>query len=320
LKEEHKKLTTAKDDLAEEFATVERTLVEELKTSDGQNISTDEFLAAQKKLASAEASLTVLFKSSNQKTVLQTELNEELNKLNDLWHKEFQIMKTELDEISNKNDALRFSVGFKENADAFFEFFKNIFKGSNVHNQTFQKIVAHYQDFVGIYLDLDNAKKLFGSNPESFANFFEQNLKNLLTYQTPHKYTITYHGTELAHHSLGQRASALILFVLGQREHDVIIIDQPEDDLDNQTIYEDVIKLIRELKPSVQFIFATHNPNIPVLGDAEQIHGCSFKDAKINVQSAGLDNRAQQKMIVDIMEGGKEAFERRKEIYQAWKP
>jgi ABC-type cobalamin/Fe3+-siderophores transport system ATPase subunit len=118
---------------------------------------------------------------------------------------------------------------------------------------------------------------------------------------------------------LGQRASALILFVLGQRENDVIVIDQPEDDLDNQTIYEDVIKLIRKLKPNMQFILATHNPNIPVLGDAEHVHVCSFSDEKITVQSGGLDDPEQQKRIVTIMEGGEEAFERRKVIYNIWK-
>jgi len=161
---------------------------------------------------------------------------------------------------------------------------------------------------------------LFGSNPDKFADYFEHNLKTLLTYQTPNKFTITYHDMKLTDHSLGQRASALILFVLGQKENDVIVIDQPEDDLDNQTIYEDVIKLIREIKPSVQFIFATHNPNIPVLGDAEQIHACSFSDEKIDIQSGALDDAEQQKRIVNIMEGGKEAFDRRKEIYQIWKP
>lgn len=94
----------------------------------------------------------------------------------------------------------------------------------------------------------------------------------------------------------------------------MIIIDQPEDDLDNQTIYEDVIKFSRELKPSGQFVFATHNPNIPVLGDAEQIYGCSFVDGRINIESGGLDTVEQQKKIVDIMEGGKESFVHKKEI------
>jgi ABC-type cobalamin/Fe3+-siderophores transport system ATPase subunit len=124
----------------------------------------------------------------------------------------------------------------------------------------------------------------------------------------------------LKHHSLGQRASALILFVLSQRENDVIIIDQPEDDLDNQTIYEDVIKLIRKLKLQTQFIFATHNANFPVLGDAEQIHSCRYADEKVWLESGSIDNPKLQKEIVDIMEGGEEAFNRRREIYQIWKP
>lgn len=99
----------------------------------------------------------------------------------------------------------------------------------------------------------------------------------------------------------------------------MIIIDQPEDDLDNQTIYEDVIKLVRQMKPKAQFIFATHNPNIPVLGDAEQIHACAFIDDSISVRSGGIDDHAQQKTIVEIMEGGREAFNGRKEIYKIWK-
>jgi predicted ATPase len=320
LKEEHFQLIAARNGLADEFAAIERTLAEELKTAAGKNISADEFLALKRKLAESEAALNELAKSSSQKNELHQSLFEELQKLNDLWHQEFQIINRELDAVSQKNTALKFSVGFKEDRDAFLSYFKSIFRGSGVREATFQNIVEKYQDFVSIYSDFDNAKSLFGSNPDNFANLFLQNLKALLTYQTPNKFTISYRGTELAHHSLGQRASALILFVLGQRENDVIIIDQPEDDFDNQTIYEDVIKLIRELKPEMQFIFATHNPNIPVLGDAEQIHACSFSDEKISVQSGGLDDPAQQERIVEIMEGGKEAFERRKEIYQTWKP
>jgi predicted ATPase len=320
LKKEREKLVAEKNGLADEFASVERTLAEELKTSDGQNISADEFLSSNRKLAAAETALATLQKNRNQKTTLQTELNEQLQKLNDLWHIEFQVIQNELAEVSRKNVALKFSVGFKEDKDGFLDYFQNIFRGSDVRKTTFQTIISKYQDFSGIYANFTEARKLFGSNPDNFANFFERNLKVLLPYQTPNKFTITYRGTELANHSLGQRASALILFVLGQRENDVIIIDQPEDDLDNQTIYEDVIKLIRELKPNVQFIFATHNPNIPVLGDAEQIHVCSFSDGKISVQSGALDAPEQQERIVDIMEGGREAFERRKEIYQIWKP
>jgi hypothetical protein len=306
--------------LSEEFAAIERTLAGELKSAIGQNISSDEFLSLKKKLAAAEGTLASLSKNSGQKTVLRDELQAELLKLNELWRGEFKTIKNELDNISERNAALKFSIDFKEDKVAFLDFFKGVFRGSSVREATLQNIVDKYQDFIDIYSDLDNARTLFGANPESFINLFTQNLKTLLTYQTPNKYTISYRGTELSHHSLGQRASALMLFVLGQQENDVIVIDQPEDDLDNQTIYEDVIKLICKLKPRVQFIVATHNPNIPVLGDAEQIHACSFANDVITVQSGGLDDPAQQKIIVDVMEGGKEAFERRKEIYQIWKP
>jgi len=319
LKNEEKIFIEARKNLTDEFAAVERILAEELKTSNEQNISTDEFLLSKKKLVTAEAALAVLVKNSKQKNVFQMELNEELQKLNNLWHNEFQIVKTELDEVSTKNEALKFIVEYKEDKKSFIDYFKTIFKGSGVRDITYQNIASQYHDFAGIFNDFENAKKLFGNNPDNFIDYFMKNLKTLLTYQTPNKFTITYHDMKLADHSLGQRASALILFVLGQRDNDVIIIDQPEDDLDNQTIYDDVIKLISELKPSVQFIFATHNPNIPVLGDAEQIHACSFSDSIINVQSGGLDNFEQQRRIVKIMEGGKEAFDRRKEIYKIWK-
>jgi ABC-type sugar transport system ATPase subunit len=111
----------------------------------------------------------------------------------------------------------------------------------------------------------------------------------------------------------------LILFILSQRDNDVIVIDQPEDDLDNQTIFEDVIKLIRSLKRGIQFIFATHNANFPVLGDAEQVGACSFAGEKASIQVGSIDEPRIQQAIVSIMEGGHEAFARRKEIYQLWK-
>ena len=150
--------------------------------------------------------------------------------------------------------------------------------------------------------------RLLGNSAQIFAEYFNNNLAALLTWQVPNRFIIEYRGKELKHHSLGQRASALILFVLSQQENDVIIIDQPEDDLDNQTIYEDVIKLIRSLKPNTQFIFATHNANFPVLGDAEQIISCVYSDDDININAGSIDSPELQSEIVNIMEGGEEAF------------
>jgi predicted ATPase len=319
LKNEKEKVVAKKDALSGEFAAIKRDLTESLKATDSINLDPDEFLSLNSKLSNAGIELTELSKIQSQRTSLQDILHHELAKLRDLWHQEFKIISGELDAVSNKNTALSFSVDFKGDKEAFLEYIKRIFAGSGIRGTAYQAVIDNYPDFIEVYKDFENAKKLFGSSFDTFTAAFMKNLKELLTFQPPNKFTIMYHDKELAHHSLGQRASALILFVLGQRENDIVIIDQPEDDLDNQTIYEDVIKLIIKLKPNVQFIFATHNPNIPVLGDAEQIHACSPLDEKIEIKSGALDEPSQQGRIVKIMEGGETAFERRKEIYQIWK-
>jgi ABC-type lipoprotein export system ATPase subunit len=122
----------------------------------------------------------------------------------------------------------------------------------------------------------------------------------------------------LGEHSLGQRASALIIFLLTLKENDLIIIDQPEDDLDNQTIYTDVITELKKLKKQTQFLFATHNPNIPVLGDCEQVISCSYSAESIDTTIGSIDDISIQEKIINIMEGGDEAFNQRKMIYELW--
>lgn len=313
-------LSEIRKGMVEEFAEIERKLAEELKSSGSQNISSDEFLALKNKLTTATQMISVLEKQGDQKKAHNDALLIELATLNELWLEEFNLIKTELDKVGSGSSFISITSEYKEDKTSFLAFMKDIFKGSGIRESTYQGIVNQYVDFVAIYKDLRNAQSLFGSNPQTLTDLLKKNLKALLTFQTPNKFTIMYHGKALQHHSLGQRASALILFVLSQKENDVIIIDQPEDDLDNQTIYEDVIKLIRQMKPEVQFIFATHNPNIPVLGDAELVHACSFIDDKETVYSGSVDNSTTQRSIVNIMEGGQEAFNRRKEIYQIWKP
>jgi ABC-type cobalamin/Fe3+-siderophores transport system ATPase subunit len=145
-----------------------------------------------------------------------------------------------------------------------------------------------------------------------------EDLADVLTYQVENKIIIKYNGKSLDKHSLGQRASALILFLLAQKENDVLIIDQPEDDLDNQTIYDEVIKEIKKLKGNMQFIFATHNANIPVLGDSEKVVAFRYGESKIETHDGTIDMHATQRYIVDIMEGCDEAFNRRKNIYSIW--
>lgn len=104
-----------------------------------------------------------------------------------------------------------------------------------------------------------------------------------------------------------------------QSDNDIILIDQPEDDLDNIIIYDEVITAIKKKKQKMQFVFETHNSNIPVLGDAERIFMVEYQDTKIDISQGNIDLKTTHKQVVDIMEGGKEAFNKRQLIYTSWK-
>ncbi|HAT2416579.1 TPA: histidinol-phosphatase [Aeromonas hydrophila] len=310
----------ASKSLQEEFAQVERQLAQELKQTGMTAIQPDDFLAQQQRKTKAEQMLEALDKQESQQTSIRDALFAEIDKLNELWLREFNTIKAELDRVNASHTALQIEADFKGDKEAAISFMQQLFKGSNIRETTLRAVMEDYADFGGLLRALPGALAKAGSTPEVFEKTFMQNLAEFVTWQVPNRFVIRYRGKELKHHSLGQRASALLLYVLSQRQNDVIIIDQPEDDLDNQTIYDDVIKLLREMKPHAQFIFATHNANFPVLGDAEQVHACQYQDEKVAVQSGSIDARPVQEAIINIMEGGQEAFNRRKEVYNLWKP
>jgi predicted ATPase len=310
----------ARTSLQEEFAQVERQLAQELKQTGMTAIQPDDFLAQQQRKTKAEQMLEALAKQESQQTSIRDALFAEIDKLNELWLREFNTINAELKRVNAGHTALQIEAYFKGDKEAAISFMQQLFKGSSIRETTLRAIMEDYADFGGLLRALPGALAKAGSTPEVFEKTFMQNLVELVTWQVPNRFVIRYRSKELKHHSLGQRASALLLYVLSQRQNDVIIIDQPEDDLDNQTIYDDVIKLLREMKPHAQFIFATHNANFPVLGDAEQVHACQYQDEKVATQSGSIDARPVQDAIINIMEGGQEAFNRRKEVYNLWKP
>lgn len=319
LKKKAANFENRKEGFREEFAEIERKLADEMKDAGVKAIYADEFRRLQKIVSQARQMLDALGKQESRHAAFSRDLLKELDALNDLWHEEFNFIKGELEVVNSNQSSLHIKPEYKGDKSAFIEYMKVLFQGSNIRMRSYKSLAEKFSDFGALYRGLHEAKNECGSLAAVFEKYFMNNLSALLTWQVPNRFTIEYRGKQLKHHSLGQRASALILFVLSQRVNDVIIIDQPEDDLDNQTIYEDVIKLIRTLKPDTQFIFATHNANFPVLGDSEQVISCSYSDDSISVTTGGIDRPEIQQEIVSIMEGGEEAFTRRKRIYEIWK-
>lgn len=117
--------------------------------------------------------------------------------------------------------------------------------------------------------------------------------------------------------SKGQRATALLLLLLGASQAP-LVIDQPEDDLDNRFVYDGIVQRLRELKGTRQIIASTHNANVPVLGDAELIvalegdgqHGWPVEDGV-----GSLDDATIRALAESLLEGGPAAFNARQHLY-----
>ena len=121
--------------------------------------------------------------------------------------------------------------------------------------------------------------------------------------------------------STGQRATAVLLLLLLESDSP-LVVDQPEDDLDNRFVTDGIVPLIRREKRRRQLIFSTHNANIPVLGDAELIVGLRASgdaesgSAEIAPEHQGsIDAAPVKELVGELLEGGEVAFERRRRKY-----
>lgn len=116
--------------------------------------------------------------------------------------------------------------------------------------------------------------------------------------------------------SLGQQQSVLLALMLSSTSNAPLIIDQPEDNLDGEFIYRSIVPVLRRAKERRQIIVVTHNPNIAVLGDAEQIVVLrSTSDKGFVVSRGSIDDSETRDDACKILEGAKEAFKRRSKIY-----
>ena len=117
--------------------------------------------------------------------------------------------------------------------------------------------------------------------------------------------------------SKGQQCTAILNILLLDNK-DPLIIDQPEDNLDNAFIAENLVDTIRENKVKRQYIFATHNANIPVFGDAELIIAMEEVDGVGNIANNGIgsiDSENVKNHVIQILEGGESAFKMRERKY-----
>jgi hypothetical protein len=111
--------------------------------------------------------------------------------------------------------------------------------------------------------------------------------------------------------SPGQKTAALLAFILSYG-NEPLVLDQPEDDLDNHLIYDLIVTQLREIKQNRQILVVTHNANIVVNGDAENVIALDIRSGQTQiVTQGGLQDASVRNEICRVMEGGKEAFDQR---------
>lgn len=133
------------------------------------------------------------------------------------------------------------------------------------------------------------------------------------------KYALKFAGKDIQQLSPGERGAALVVFyLLLDNDDKPLIIDQPEDNLDNQSVFEILVPFIKQAKKHRQLIIVTHNPNLAVVADAEQIIHVDIakeENYKFSLNAGGIENERINKEIVDILEGTMPAFDKRKIKY-----
>jgi DNA repair exonuclease SbcCD ATPase subunit len=119
------------------------------------------------------------------------------------------------------------------------------------------------------------------------------------------------HFRSIQEGSPGQKTAALLAFLLSYGE-EPLILDQPEDDLDNHLIYDLIVTQLREVKCHRQVVVVTHNANIVVNGDAELVVALAARGGETQKECEGsLQERLVRQTICTVMEGGSKAFEQR---------
>ncbi|WP_052747694.1 hypothetical protein [Geoglobus ahangari] len=125
---------------------------------------------------------------------------------------------------------------------------------------------------------------------------------------------IFFNGIHMDRLSIGQKGTVLLKIFLAEGDHP-LIIDQPEENLDNKFVYEALVDAFRKAKKSRQIIIATHNANLVVNTDAEQVIVAEFENNKISYRWGAIENPTIRKDITTLLEGGEEAFRRREKKY-----
>ena len=297
-----------------------------------QALDPDRLVQLTREKAQLERELALLRQAEEEAVKLEKRRKDLLKNLRNARREAFLLRERRAREITERiQQRVRVEVHYRGQRKEYAKALIDFFSGSKIPKKDLESIAENEQIPDGIALaelarkgkeELMDKTGLSEAQAQRLLDFLNQDESRwyeleLLAPEDEVKVSLKVNGRwlELEKLSAGQRATAMLLILLTQEQHP-LIIDQPEDDLDNRFIYEDVVRLLREQKGERQVITATHNPNIPVLAHAELIVALEAESDRARIAAqGGMDHPDVQEQVRRVMEGGEEAFRRRAEKY-----
>lgn len=234
-------------------------------------------------------------------------------------------------DIVGKDSNVKFEVQRGRNRDSFVEMMKSVLnKDNSTISEDIKKLADMFFDKDGIAafrkLMFEMKEKqdtsslasrtrtaIIDTQPEAFARMISflpgDELRVSYRPENSKKYI------PLSNASAGQKTTAILTFLLSYGENP-LLLDQPEDDLDNKLVYDLIVTRLKKSKSKRQIIVVTHNANIPVNADAEFIVSMNSESDMVSTKFVGtMDDDDIRKEVCDVMEGTKDAFEMRAKKY-----
>jgi energy-coupling factor transporter ATP-binding protein EcfA2 len=252
------------------------------------------------------------------KSEYQRQANEVNNAWNELLNKSPDEQRELIKDILLEGDKVKVEGNIIFDKDQFYKMLSEA-----VHKNTYKDIDDLEKKFC--ITDLDSWIKYIEENFNSYYDktiykkdeflklffFLEKRSKYLRT-----EAEIKYEGKPLSKLSAGQKGTAYLRIQLANEAFSVpLIFDQPEDDLDNKFIVDELIEIFKKLKKYRQIVIVTHNANLVVNTDAEQVIVAENENEELSYTCGSLENTEIQESVCEILEGGRVAFEQRKNRY-----
>lgn len=301
-------------------------LADEIEDEIGVNI--DEFFEKQAKMQSLSGVGEELEESQAELEAAKDEKAELFERLHDARAELTNAREDGITDLNGELHDVRVSLRGQSNRSEYVDWINHVLKGSRVHTDDKERIAEMFAPHeLADVVRRDDADQLIehadvsSTAAENFLNHDDLNerLVELELLEVRDQPIIELNDSgwkELSKMSDGQQCTTLLSITMVERDVP-LIIDQPEDMLDNKFIFSEVVQLVRSIKHDRQIIAATHNANIPVLGDAEQIIVMRSNAATGFYGECGsIDSEDVKELTQDILEGGEQAFKRRNEKYR----